>query len=106
MQDLVLGFRIRLTESDLVVDLLEVVRITDQHVLVDEVCPEMDLLPLAAADRERSVVLLMNPGTPPRRPKLRLHTGAGGTCRTCCNAPLDPKCDVSATEKRHLPTGC
>lgn len=58
--------------SDLVVDLLDVVWITDQHVLVDKIRPEV------AADRQRSLVLLVDPGPSAGGPELRLHAAGPG----------------------------
>lgn len=64
--------------SDLVVNLLDVVRVTDQHVLVDELRPKVAPLPGAAAHRKRSLVLLLHPGAAPRGPERRLHAAGAG----------------------------
>lgn len=65
------------TKVTLVVDLLNVVWMTDQYVLVDELRPEVAPLLRAAAHRQRSLVLLPNPGASLGSPKFRLH--AAGT---------------------------
>ena len=54
-------------------DLLDVVRVADQHVLVDELRPIVAPLFRVSAHRQRSVVLLLNPCASPWSPKLRLH---------------------------------
>lgn len=78
-------------------DLLDVVRMTDQHVLVDELRPEVAPLLRAAAHRQRSLVLLLHPGASPGSPKLRLHAVETGwdrvkPGRNCCSPLLDPDC--------------
>ena len=55
-------------------DLLDVVLVADQHVLVDELRPVVAPLLRVSAHRQRSLVLLLNPGASPWSPKLRLHT--------------------------------
>lgn len=52
----------------------DVVLATDQHVLVDELRSELDPLPKAAAHRQRSLVLLMDPTASLGSTKVRLHT--------------------------------
>lgn len=59
--------------SDLVVDFPDVVLPADQDVLVDELRSELGSLPRAAAHRQRSHVLLMNPAASLRSTKIRLH---------------------------------
>lgn len=60
--------------SDLAVDAMDVVRMADQNLLVDQLPPVMlSVLPVPN-QRQRSLVVFINPGSPPRRPELRLHS--------------------------------
>lgn len=89
-------------DSDLVVNLLNVVRVTDQHVLVDEFRPKVAPLFGAAAHWQRSLVLLVHPGAAPRSPKLRLH-GAGAGWHWVAASLVD--LDSAAAERlQTLPT--
>ena len=66
-------------DSDLVVDLPGVFRVTDQDVLVREFGSEVVFL----VQRQRSLVVLVDPGPSARSPELRLHAaGSGGELRT------------------------
>lgn len=60
-------------DSDLVVDLLDVVRVTDQYMLIYKLRPELLPLPGPVAHRQRSLVLLLDPAASPRGPEVCVH---------------------------------
>lgn len=60
-------------DSDLVVDHLDVLRVTDQNMLVDQLRSELAALRRAAVHRQRTFVFLLDPTSFLRRPKISLH---------------------------------
>lgn len=75
------GAQVRWVWSDLVVDLLAVFRITDQHVLIEELC--LEVAPLARAERQRSLELLRDPEAAPGSSEVRVHAAWVEPGRDC-----------------------
>lgn len=76
-------------------DLLDVLRVADQHVLVDELPPELEPLsparaafPGLAAHRQRTFVFLADPTSSLRRPEISLHGRWTGSTRVWSNCYL------------------
>lgn len=89
------GAQVRWVWSDLVVDLLAVFRITDQHVLIEELC--LEVAPLARAERQRSLELLRDPEAAPGSSEVRVHAASGAglallvvSLRAVCLAVASP----------------
>lgn len=76
-------------------DLLDVLRVAHQHVLVDELPPELAplrparaALPGLAAHRQRTLVFLADPTSSLRRPEISLHGRWTGSTRVWPNCYL------------------
>lgn len=66
-------------QTRLAVDLLDVLRVEQHHLLVDKMRTEVEVFPRAAADRQRGLIMLEDSTTSMGRPKFRLHIAVGVT---------------------------